>query len=307
MGYHGARTDGTMKLYMFRRPETMLTAYLILLLVFTFVTFSCSDESIDQSKNPSPVDPEPSEDEDIYLDDMTDIELEKICTSRGFELVREYNATTGEPLEYTHQDYVDAASECLQIEADLEEILTSHPEILEDVKRESERMMQERDRLQEQLNQIQSEESAKDEQSESASPWGLRKKGSEDLEGGALEPDQSNIKEHSSTDTATETFQSEKVAKPTEPIFDFKEITLEVIDQIKHDITKLINIIVPKTLRDQIAPSLKTFRLIVKDSVLSICDIVKRYGRAILDKKTGSSDSGLAKNNLTEEVSSHGK
>ena len=59
------------------------------------------------------------DDEYIDLEDMTDKELEEICTSRGFELVREVDPTTGEPMVYTHRDYVDAASECLQIEADL--------------------------------------------------------------------------------------------------------------------------------------------------------------------------------------------
>ena len=49
----------------------------------------------------------------INLVDMTDEELEEICTSRGFELIREDGQV------YTHEDYVDAASECLQIETDL--------------------------------------------------------------------------------------------------------------------------------------------------------------------------------------------
>ena len=49
------------------------------------------------------------------LEEMTDEELEEICTSRGFELVRADDDT----IIYTHQDYVDAANECLQIEADL--------------------------------------------------------------------------------------------------------------------------------------------------------------------------------------------
>ncbi len=55
------------------------------------------------------------EDGDEYIDlvDMTDEELEEICTSRGFELIREDGQV------YTHEDYVDAASECLQIETDL--------------------------------------------------------------------------------------------------------------------------------------------------------------------------------------------
>ena len=49
----------------------------------------------------------------VDLESMTDDELEEICTSRGFELAREAG------VEYTHRDYVDAATECLQIESDL--------------------------------------------------------------------------------------------------------------------------------------------------------------------------------------------
>ena len=58
-------------------------------------------------------------DEHYDLENMSDAELEEICTSRGFELVREVDEATGQPIAYVHQDYVDAASECLQIEADL--------------------------------------------------------------------------------------------------------------------------------------------------------------------------------------------
>lgn len=52
-------------------------------------------------------------DEYYDLEGMADEELEEICTSRGFELVRE------EGTRYTHRDYVDAAAECLQVESDL--------------------------------------------------------------------------------------------------------------------------------------------------------------------------------------------
>ena len=59
-------------------------------------------------------------DEEYYnLEAMTNEELEEICTSRGFELVHEIDDNTGEEIVYTHQDYIDAATECLQIEEDL--------------------------------------------------------------------------------------------------------------------------------------------------------------------------------------------
>ena len=60
-----------------------------------------------------------NDDEEYYnLEAMTNEELEEICTSRGFELVREIDEN-GKEVIYTHQDYIDAATECLQIEEDL--------------------------------------------------------------------------------------------------------------------------------------------------------------------------------------------
>ena len=224
-------------------------------------------------------------DEDTNLEDLTDEQLEEICTSRGFELVRELNSTTGDALMYTHQDYVDAASECLQIEADIEEILTNHPEILDDVKRESERMMRERDMLQEQLNQLQHEGSVEtDKEFDSASPWGLRGKVSPDsVSPDAIEEVKTRQQEPSVADSA---ITSEEESKQPETLFDFREITLEVITQMKSDMTKLVNLIIPKSLRDQVTPSLKSFGLVAKDSALSIYDMMKRYMKVFLNKKS---------------------
>ena len=50
------------------------------------------------------------------LDDlqrMTREELEEICTSRGYALVQD--VLDGEEVAYSHQDYVSAAYECLQL------------------------------------------------------------------------------------------------------------------------------------------------------------------------------------------------
>ena len=68
-----------------------------------------------QQQHPNTTISASTDDDDEYIDlvDLSDEDLEKICTSRGFDLVRE------EGQVYTHQDYVDAASECLQIETEL--------------------------------------------------------------------------------------------------------------------------------------------------------------------------------------------
>ncbi len=56
----------------------------------------------------------------VDLDNMSDEELEEICTSRGFQLATEKNDKSDDQiLVHTHQYYVDAAWECLQIEAEM--------------------------------------------------------------------------------------------------------------------------------------------------------------------------------------------
>ena len=50
---------------------------------------------------------------------MTDEELEKICTSRGFELVKEKDKESGETTTYSHYDYVNAAKQCLEIKGEM--------------------------------------------------------------------------------------------------------------------------------------------------------------------------------------------
>lgn len=55
----------------------------------------------------------------INLLEMSNEELEAICTSRGFELVRDIDENTGEAISYSHEEYVDAAKECLNLEEEM--------------------------------------------------------------------------------------------------------------------------------------------------------------------------------------------
>ncbi len=59
-----------------------------------------------------------NDEDEVDLDSLTDAELEAICTDRGFELLREKGAD-GAEVVYTHEDYVDAAMQCLAIEAEM--------------------------------------------------------------------------------------------------------------------------------------------------------------------------------------------
>ena len=95
-----------------------------------------------------------------------------------------------------------------------------------------------------------------------------------------------------------------------EPLtYDIKQITLEVIQQIKSDLTKLINFVAPKELRDQIKtqinqkvipfvqqkvipfiqqhiiPSIKSTSLVMKEWGVTTFDMVRRYVGAFVSNK----------------------
>lgn len=51
---------------------------------------------------------------------MTEEELEAICLVRGFEIMRdEIDPSTGLPYELSHEDFVEAARRCLEIEQEM--------------------------------------------------------------------------------------------------------------------------------------------------------------------------------------------
>lgn len=257
-----------------RGTSLLLSSVLTLAILFILVTLSTPIEYENEHGDAG------RDGDYIDLDEMSDEELEDICKSRGFELVRELNATTGEPILYTHQDYVDAASECLQIEADLEEILTKHPEILEDVKRESERMMHQRDRLQDKLDQIEMGMGKVEKEPVLA---GTSVKQGQETDAVAEEILELIQNERGGSTVFNETTRLEEIVSNTTPalkpksLFDPKEIAREVIQHIKSDATKVLNIIAPKQLRVQVRPALRTFLTVAKDMGLSIYDLMRRY------------------------------
>ena len=91
----------------------------------------------------------------VDLNTLTNDELVAICTDRGFELVFEQDDATEEPLEYTHEDYVDAARECLKLEAEMEAFYEGNPEMLREMEEERERMIKEQEELEQKLKEAQ--------------------------------------------------------------------------------------------------------------------------------------------------------
>lgn len=58
--------------------------------------------------------------EGMDLHSLSDEELETICSVRGFELYEgEINEDTGNEFEFSHEDYVEAAKQCLAVEREM--------------------------------------------------------------------------------------------------------------------------------------------------------------------------------------------
>jgi len=93
---------------------------------------------------------------ELNLEDMEDTSLEEICNSRGFELVPAVYDETGSH-QHSHEDYVDAARQCLQIEAEMEEILVEKPWLLEDLESESRRLLEVKEGLERDIAESQSQ------------------------------------------------------------------------------------------------------------------------------------------------------
>lgn len=53
----------------------------------------------------------------LDLSSMSEEQLEKVCEDRGYEMAKdEIDNDTGIPLIFTHDDYIEAAKQCLSID-----------------------------------------------------------------------------------------------------------------------------------------------------------------------------------------------
>lgn len=93
-------------------------------------------------------------DAEISLESMSNEELESLCTSRGFELVKELDQS-GVEGEITREDYIDAARQCLEIESEMEKILEEHPHLLDEIEAEAAIMKSENETLHLKLKEMQ--------------------------------------------------------------------------------------------------------------------------------------------------------
>ena len=129
------------------------------------------------------------------------------------------------------------------------------------------------------------------------------------------EKDKDVLDESIMADTSEQTKSILNQSKSNKQLtYDIKQITIEVIQQIKSDITKLINFVAPKELRDQIRlqinekvipfiqhkiipfvqqhiiPSIKSISVVVKEWGMTTFDMVRRYVGAFISSKMDERD-----------------
>mmetsp|Transcript_1146 Transcript_1146/g.2122 ORF Transcript_1146/g.2122 Transcript_1146/m.2122 type:complete len:157 (+) Transcript_1146:1-471(+) len=147
-------------------------------------------------------------------------------------------------------------------------------------------MMKERDMLQQELEQLQKQPEGGN--------TGVEIDSSASIETKITENNDAENDSQSANISSSDTISADSQHKP---IYDLKEIISEVNHQIKSDIKKVANFILPEPLRRQIKPAFKTFITIAKDTGLSVYGLVKRHVMVFLDK--GSKDNSESSRNLT--------
>lgn len=182
------------------------------------------------------------------------------------------------------------------------------------MKQETERMNAERDRLQSQLDEMQAEEALS--MNETEEDHTSAQIESHDLGEEIEEEHDDNVDEDNKIQNTDEKQEQsiDKTAGITEtettsnnqPIYDFKEITMEVIAQMKADFIKVKNLLIPERLQQQInpilekhvvpvlkefteqlKPAVKTLISVAKDMSCSVVDLIKRHAAAFMSKSGG--------------------
>lgn len=273
----------------------------LFLLLFVVNNSSCMEDSEQDNSMNSNTD---NLEQYLDLEKLSNSELETICTTRGFEVIKE-TTENGTEVEYTRDDYLEAASQCLAIEAEMEKVLQENPNILDDLKEESQNLTKEKEKLEaelsEQKSKLSNEEEIlafipKEEEKNSNETVSI----SEEEEIIDLDVEESKQVEKETIESSTTNSPSERndeqeetsipknitdhTVKQEKDISNFttKDIFMEIKKQIQRDITNVINIILPKSIRDPIQKIVTPLTVVMKSSVSSAIDIIKRYMVAIL-------------------------
>jgi len=223
------------------------------------------------------------------LEDMTDSQLEAICANRGFELLTKDEAT-GEPLPWTHKDYMEAAQQCLDVEAEMEKLMKERPDIVQELEKERDEMQARKDNLEAEL----------------AAKLSQQQKLEKEEEGMAFVDDSttattdSDNEESSAKNSKNNSIKKDKIqptpngaaAKKaaTNDRFKFaslmKEGFVEARDQIQRDWNMVSEIILPKSVRGPLNERvIRPLIRIAKNTGNTVLDLIKKYVHLIIESK----------------------
>jgi len=252
--------------------------------------------------------------EENYLQTLSDRELEQMCNMRGFELVKETDKN-GNPKQYSHDDYIDAATQCLEIETEMEQIISDNPQLLDDIEAEAQKMREENDKLEKELamtkSKLRIEENPGDEQNihvqgnDEYSPKINMDDNDEENEIIDLDIHTDNellMTNHSVSDDVSTVIGNQDSSKggdeslvddqgkDNESIIDAGEIITEFRAKVKEDISAVVNIILPPHLREPLMNALKPPFRIFKNNVTTAFHLLKRYTLALLKNVSDIND-----------------
>jgi len=159
------------------------------------------------------------------LHTLSDKELEEVCIMRGFELYREMDEETGEEYQFTHEDYVEAAKQCLAVEREMNEILAEHPELLEELHSEVNHMVEEKKRLDEKLA------AAKAEQEEGGTSGSITDEGETIAEQGtSVDGNNADEVDNDETTTTAKSDETDTATIPSEQTEGVEDINVDEDD-----------------------------------------------------------------------------
>jgi len=228
------------------------------------------------------------------LDKLSNSELETICTTRGFEVIKE-TAEDGKEVEYTREDYLEAAAQCLAIEAEMEKVIQENPHMLDELKEEAEKMTKEKEKLEAELAKHESELSRATGDDTKGIPFVVNDGEINDTETNSKDPQQDDIVDLDKTETNSEEKKetsisneesnnsSEKFVTDINPTnFTTTDIFMEIKEQIIRDFSFIIKTILPKEIRDPMKQVLTPFVMITKSIATTAFTMMRKYAVIIL-------------------------
>ena len=312
--------------YSFNRKSKMIllkkrlfTGIFLILICHLTTTALASTQALDQKNLEQLVDGNEEDSRlEEYLNTLSIKELEEICTSRGFQLQPEDGFAKD---EYTHEDYIDAAMQCLAIEAEIEAAIEENPELLDQLKNEAQRMQTEKEELEAELLRLlkeKSDEERKEKEDDGShshhafiSDSQLEKEvvtDNSDFEEISNREEINSDDDDDETapiDTTTEAIpgvieetddsstsdidmtDSVSVPSTSQPssIVTLNEFFTEFRNQVMNDMNKVMVVIEPIT-----TPLVKVMRATLMSVYLSISDMVKRYSESIISNVPRGND-----------------